>query len=123
MKIAQLKWRRLYTGKIETAELPFIEDDLIMLQISNAKWQVLLNNEEITTKGSESEAKAEAQKWFEDCIMEFMDKEATKLFPVKRIEVIDEKGRSYVNWNEANKVELRIQDDEQTLKIFISRDI
>lgn len=40
---------------------------------------------------------------------------------VKRVEVIDENGRSYVNWSPANKVEISIQDDGKTLKIFISR--
>jgi len=40
---------------------------------------------------------------------------------VTRIEIIDQDGRSYVNWNDNNKVELSFQDDEQTLKVFISR--
>lgn len=38
---------------------------------------------------------------------------------VTRVEVIDELGRSYVNWNEFNKIELQLQDDGKTLKIFI----
>ena len=37
-----------------------------------------------------------------------------------RVEVIDEKGRSYVNWNKNNKIELSYQDDDRTLKIFIN---
>ena len=40
---------------------------------------------------------------------------------VTRVEVIDEDGRSYVNWNDNNKVELSFQDNERTLKVFISR--
>ena len=40
---------------------------------------------------------------------------------VNRIEVIDENGRSYVNWKENNNVELSIQDDGRTLKIFITQ--
>jgi hypothetical protein len=40
---------------------------------------------------------------------------------VNRIEVIDEKGRSYVNWDKRNKVELHYQDEGRTLKIFISK--
>jgi hypothetical protein len=40
---------------------------------------------------------------------------------VTRIEIIDQKGRSYVNWDDNNKVELSFQDDERTLKVFISR--
>ena len=38
-----------------------------------------------------------------------------------RVEVIDQDGRSYVNWNSKNKVSSSIQDDQRTLKIFISR--
>jgi hypothetical protein len=36
-----------------------------------------------------------------------------------RVEVIDQKGRSYVNWNPNNKVRLSMQDDGRTAKIFI----
>jgi hypothetical protein len=38
---------------------------------------------------------------------------------VTRVEVIDEKGRSYVNWKDGNKVILSYQDEGKTLKIFI----
>jgi hypothetical protein len=38
---------------------------------------------------------------------------------VTRIEIIDQEGRSYVNWDENNKVELSFQDDGRTLKVFI----
>lgn len=41
---------------------------------------------------------------------------------VTRIEVIDENGRSYTNWSEYNSVELSIQDNGKTLKIFIKND-
>lgn len=37
-----------------------------------------------------------------------------------RVEVIDQDGRSYVNWDDTNKVELSFQDDGRTLKVFIS---
>jgi hypothetical protein len=36
-----------------------------------------------------------------------------------RVEVIDQKGRSYVNWKPNNKVRLSMQDDGRTAKIFI----
>jgi hypothetical protein len=36
-----------------------------------------------------------------------------------RIEVIDKNGRSYVNWSENNKITISMQDDFQTLKIFV----
>jgi hypothetical protein len=36
-----------------------------------------------------------------------------------RVEVIDQKGRSYVNWQPTNKVRLSMQDDGRTAKIFI----
>jgi len=39
---------------------------------------------------------------------------------VNRVEVIDQKGRSYVNWKPTNKTEISLQDDEKTLKVFIS---
>jgi hypothetical protein len=38
---------------------------------------------------------------------------------ITRVEVIDENGRSYVNWKPNNKVKLSIQDNDKTLKIFI----
>lgn len=38
---------------------------------------------------------------------------------ITRVEVIDSKGRSYVNWENNNIVELCLQDDCRTLKIFI----
>lgn len=40
---------------------------------------------------------------------------------VDRVEVIDEKGRSYVNWDKNNEVQISLQDDRRTLKIFISK--
>ena len=36
-----------------------------------------------------------------------------------RVEVIDQKGRSYVNWKPTNKVRFSMQDDGRTAKIFI----
>ena len=40
---------------------------------------------------------------------------------VTRVEVITHnEGRSYVNWDDNNKVELSFQDDGRTLKVFIS---
>jgi hypothetical protein len=40
---------------------------------------------------------------------------------INRVEVIDEKGRSYVNWKPTNRTELLIQDNGRTLKIFVSQ--
>ncbi len=39
---------------------------------------------------------------------------------VNRVEVIDEKGRSYVKYT-TGSVKLALQDDGRTLKIFISK--
>lgn len=39
----------------------------------------------------------------------------------KRIEVIDENGRTYMNWNKSNFVKLLLQDNNRTLKVFISK--
>lgn len=41
---------------------------------------------------------------------------------VTRLEVIDEKGRSYVNWDKRNVIALSFQDELKTLKIFISKE-
>lgn len=44
---------------------------------------------------------------------------------VTRLEVVDlkknadPKGRVYINWHRNNKIELSLQDDGRTLKIFI----
>lgn len=40
---------------------------------------------------------------------------------ISRVEVIDENGRNYVNWDSKNRVEYSIQDQGRTLKIFISK--
>lgn len=40
---------------------------------------------------------------------------------VHRVEVIDELGRSYVNNKSKNRVELSLQDEGRTLKIFITQ--
>lgn len=45
----------------------------------------------------------------------------TFLEDVTRVEVIDEKGRSYVNKTK-NKVSISFQDDRRTLKIFIKNE-
>ncbi len=44
----------------------------------------------------------------------------TLLENTNRVEVIDQKGRTYVNWKPTNKVELSLQDDKKTLKVFIN---
>lgn len=44
----------------------------------------------------------------------------TFLEKVNRVEVIDQKGRSYVNRKPTNKIELSFQDGGKTLKVFIS---
>jgi len=39
---------------------------------------------------------------------------------VTRVEVIDQKGRTYFNYSRDNAVEIQLQDDGRTLKVFIS---
>lgn len=39
---------------------------------------------------------------------------------LNRVEIIDKKGRSYVNWDKNNRIELSYQDSGRTLKIFIN---
>ena len=45
---------------------------------------------------------------------------ATLLEKANRVEVIDQQGRSYVNWKPTNKTSISMQDDGKTLKVFIS---
>ena len=40
---------------------------------------------------------------------------------INRVEVIDENGRSYVNWKPTNRTELWVQDNGRTLKVFVSQ--
>ena len=40
---------------------------------------------------------------------------------INRVEVIDEKGRSYVNWKPTNRTKLQVQDNGRTLKVFVSQ--
>ncbi len=42
-------------------------------------------------------------------------------YKTTRVEVIDQNGRSYVNWDKKNKVSISMQDEDRTLKVFISR--
>ena len=62
-----------------------------------------------------------------EALLEEVHREALNTDKVTRVEVIDHTkdfeeggGRAYVNWKDTNKVELSFQDDERTLKIFIS---
>ena len=53
-------------------------------------------------------------------ILRRMEKE---LSDINRVEVIDENGRSYTNYlKEDQSVNLSVQDDGHTLKVFIERD-
>lgn len=45
-------------------------------------------------------------------------KEESNFSQINRVEVIDEDGRSYTNYD-AHSVELSIQDNGRTLKVFI----
>ena len=38
---------------------------------------------------------------------------------LNRVEIIDKKGRSYVNWNKNNSVKILIQDNGRTMKVVI----
>ncbi len=54
-------------------------------------------------------------------IDEIIDILSIKVLPTKanRIEVIDPNGRSYVNWKSDNKIQISVQDNGRTIKIFI----
>jgi len=69
-------------------------------------------------------------KWLEDKLVNNINythccKSDSELLPTllkntNRVEVIDQQGRTYVNWKPTNKVELSFQDDKRTLKVFIN---
>ena len=40
-----------------------------------------------------------------------------------RVEVIDERGRSYVNWKPDNKTKISVQDEGRTLKVFVTNQL
>jgi hypothetical protein len=42
------------------------------------------------------------------------------LLHTNRVEVVDQKGRRYVNWEPHSKVSLAFQDSGRTLKVFIT---
>lgn len=39
---------------------------------------------------------------------------------ITRVEVIDQDGRSYVNWDSHNDISYQLQDDGRTLKVFVN---
>ncbi len=45
------------------------------------------------------------------------------LTSVNRVEITDEKGRSYVNWDNEINVKILVQDNNRTMKIFISKNL
>ena len=94
--------------------------------MTSENYRQLLNNE--------FKAKEMTKEDFDNTLMHFAmlyHKEQLKLYGVvkslpiqdlpncTRVEVIDQKGRSYVNWKPTNKVRLSMQDDGRTAKIFI----
>jgi len=54
-----------------------------------------------------------------DNTIKIENNKATPLPKATRVEVIDLNGRSYVNLDTRNSVEVALQDDGRTLKIFI----
>lgn len=41
--------------------------------------------------------------------------------PITRVEVIDDTGRAYVNWEDNNDITYQLQDGGRTLKVFVKR--
>ena len=52
---------------------------------------------------------------------EMIEADVIESHRLTRVEVIDERGRSYVNWHPDNEVKISMQDDNRTLKIFINK--
>jgi hypothetical protein len=62
--------------------------------------------------------------WLEEQILALRIHDVMAMLPtamINRVEVIDENGRSYVNWKPTNRTELQVQDNGRTLKIFVSQ--
>lgn len=78
---------------------------------ANKKWYYSLESDHWVNNDADSTSTIELAK-------EFI---RTQVSDVTRVEVIDEKGRSYVNWKKNNMVDLSYQDGGRTLKVFISQ--
>ena len=52
---------------------------------------------------------------------EIIEADVIEAHRLTRVEVTDEKGRSYLSWHPDNEVKISMQDDGRTLKIFIKR--
>jgi len=50
-----------------------------------------------------------------------LSKNIIPLDKVTRVEVIDDNGRAYTNWDAKNKTEISMQDNGRTIKIFLTR--
>jgi hypothetical protein len=37
-----------------------------------------------------------------------------------RVEIIDNRGRRFISWEENNQIDISLQDDGRTLKIFVN---
>lgn len=85
--------------------------------------EVLYN---VTSHGNDYYGASTIQNNIEDVMKIYASQEvsialAEKENKVTRVECIDENGRSYVNWDDKNKIELSYQDNGKTLKIFITK--
>ena len=58
---------------------------------------------------------------FEDVMQAINEYTLMPLYMVNRVEVIDDSGRGYTNWDKHNRVEMELQDNDRTLKVFISK--
>lgn len=62
-------------------------------------------------------------------VLAYLNKEFEKegnvipLTDVTRVEIIDEKGRNYVNKNDNNLVSVSFQDGGRTMKVFIDKNL
>lgn len=63
----------------------------------------------------------EIPKYLYDTLLYYQNNDC-QVNDLTRVEVIDQNGRSYVNWKDDNNVELSYQDNNRTLKIFIKNE-
>lgn len=81
--------------------------------IEYAKWleNIILDSERQTTPDAEILDNSE--------VLNIPFVNASFLPECTRVEVIDNKGRAYVNWKPTNRVRVLMQDDNRTLKIIV----
>ena len=112
----KLKWQDKLKFKIGERVLPDDKEGFIFeIDFEHECYDVLLDGE----KYADSYPFKYQHQWNTYLFPSQYEKKLNYLYNVNRVEVIDQKGRSYVNYNVSN-VFMGLQDNESTLKLFIN---